>query len=78
MMRPLLAACLFVCAAAQPSMGPKDKALCPVTGANITISASTPYVNLTYGQKIFFSSDDAVAKVLQLNKHAAQMLGLIL
>ena len=56
-----VAACLLSVAFAQPPLGPRDKANCPVTGKAITISADTPAVDIKNGQQLFFSSKDAAA-----------------
>ena len=45
-----------------PGPGPRDKAFCPVTGQNVTITAATPALEFKNGQKLFFSSDAAVKK----------------
>eukprot|EP00466_Bigelowiella_natans_P009724 jgi/Bigna1/54718/estExt_Genewise1Plus.C_410023 len=42
-----------------PPAGPRNKALCPVTGASINISSKTPAVGFKNGQKIYFSSEEA-------------------
>merc|ERR1712146_813759 len=39
-----------------PPAGPRDKALCPVTGASINITVDTPTVKFINGQKLYFSS----------------------
>ena len=43
-----------------PPPGPKDQALCPVTGSNLTITDTTPALNFKNGQKMYFASEDAV------------------
>ena len=48
-----------ICDAMGPPPGPKNKALCPVTGANITIDQSTDFVAFKNGQKLYFSSKNA-------------------
>ena len=63
----LIAACLAVAAHAEcsnlgePPLGPRNQAKCPVTGANITISATTPSVAFKNGQHLYFSSTKAAA-----------------
>lgn len=44
-----------------PPPGSNDTALCPVSGANVTIRASTPYVALKNGQRLYFSSSSAAS-----------------
>ena len=57
----LLLAALASCAAMGPPMGPTDKARCPVTGGNITITSITPALKIKNGQKLYFSSASAAA-----------------
>ena len=45
----------------EPPLGPRNKAKCPVTGANITISAATPSIAFKNGQQLYFSSQQAAA-----------------
>ena len=54
-------ACLLSVAFAQPPLGPRNKANCPVTGKAIDISTDTPAVDIKNGQQLFFSSADAAA-----------------
>ena len=44
-----------------PPHGSNTSALCPVNGVEINITAKTPFVLFTKGQKLYFSSDDAAA-----------------
>jgi len=39
-----------------PPCGPMDRAICPVEGININITASTPAVDFVNGQKLYFGS----------------------
>ena len=52
-------ALVYQATVAEPPPGPPNKAKCPVTGVDITISSDTPFVQFKYGQKLFFSSTDA-------------------
>jgi len=45
-----------------PPPGPSDAAYCPVSGAPINITASTPSVTFVHGQKLYFSSAQAAAQ----------------
>ena len=56
--------CILVCLSsisAQPPLGPRNKANCPVTNKSITITANTPSVRFDNGQKLYFA-DAASAK----------------
>jgi YHS domain-containing protein len=44
-----------------PPCGPRDEANCPVTGTAINITASTPHVEFTHGQKLYFATEVAAA-----------------
>lgn len=45
---------------AQPPPGPKDRAICPVTGKTIDpITKNTPSVEFTHGQRLFFATEVA-------------------
>ena len=63
----LIAGGLLVCSAESfpwrmqdgPPLGPSDKALCPVTGANLTITDATPSLAFQNGQKLYFASQEA-------------------
>jgi YHS domain-containing protein len=60
----LLLICILVCLSsisAQPPLGPRNKANCPVTNKSITITAYTPSVRFDNGQKLYFA-DAASAK----------------
>ncbi len=64
----LLALCLSFAAAEEaidwkmgPPHGSNTSARCPVTGADINITAKSPFVAFTHGQKLYFSSTDAAA-----------------
>jgi YHS domain-containing protein len=43
----------------QPAAGPKNIAVCPVTGVNVTITDATPSVDFQNGQKLYFTSEAA-------------------
>lgn len=44
-----------------PPAGPSDKALCPVTGQKLNITADTPSVAFHNGQQLYFASDAAAS-----------------
>jgi len=44
-----------------PPHGPNNTAFCPVTGANVTIRSTTPYLALKNGQRLYFSSSSAAS-----------------
>ena len=52
----VLGAFLVGAALAEPPLGPRTRAICPVTGQNITISDDTPTVEFKHGQKLYFQS----------------------
>ena len=59
----LAAACVVSLTLAMgPPPGPKNIALCPVTGKNMTITADTPVVEFKNGQVLYFSSSEAAEK----------------
>ena len=47
-----------------PPPGPRDQALCPVTGEKILITKDTAVVSLKHGQTLYFSSPDAALKYI--------------
>ena len=47
-----------------PPPGPRDQALCPVTGEKILITKDTAVVSLKHGQTLYFSSPDAASKYI--------------
>lgn len=59
MFRTLLTLAIVCGVAAQPPMGPADRAKCPVTGADINITSSTPSVAFKNGQRLYFSTAQA-------------------
>lgn len=43
----------------EPPPGPTDKAICPVTGRNFTITSDTAALEFNNGQKLYFASQEA-------------------
>merc|ERR1711904_350357 len=49
-------------AAMGPPPGPRNIALCPVTGINMTLTAETPVVHFANGQVLYFATEEAANK----------------
>ena len=56
---------LLVSVAAQPPLGPRNKAICPVTGEAIEIVPSTPTVTFINNQRLYFSSTTAATSYVK-------------
>jgi YHS domain-containing protein len=52
---------LFSATLAEPPLGPRNQANCPVTGDSIKITQLTPVVLFENGQRLYFSSKSAAA-----------------
>ena len=61
----LLQSLLLADVSAQPPPGPRNKAICPVSGDAIIIISSTPTVNFINDQQLFFSSETAATSYMK-------------